>query len=224
MKRFILALLLGAFVLPLGNVSASTLTVVVEGVVTSVDVYLQGDFSIGSSMRLSYVFETQTLDSYVTDETAGLYLGAIQSANFEIGNYGLLITGGGNIFTRDGKFSQDLYAVELGRYPFIYDRPTANFLGDTVQDLFPYYAGISLNDWDEMAFTSDALPMAWPSLSVFEVNEITLGFANQLRSGVAYGVQRVEGVITSISVVPIPAAVWLFGSALGLLGWMRRMA
>ena len=25
-----------------------------------------------------------------------------------------------------------------------------------------------------------------------------------------------------ISAVPVPAAVWLFGSALGLLGWMRR--
>jgi hypothetical protein len=30
------------------------------------------------------------------------------------------------------------------------------------------------------------------------------------------------GVWTSAVVVPIPTAVWLFGSALGLLGWMRR--
>ena len=29
---------------------------------------------------------------------------------------------------------------------------------------------------------------------------------------------------TGPSVVPIPAAVWLFGSGLGLLGWMRRRA
>jgi len=28
--------------------------------------------------------------------------------------------------------------------------------------------------------------------------------------------------VRSYSVVPIPAAVWLFGSGLGLLGWMRR--
>ena len=26
----------------------------------------------------------------------------------------------------------------------------------------------------------------------------------------------------SVNIVPIPAAVWLFGSALGLLGWARQ--
>jgi hypothetical protein len=37
-------------------------------------------------------------------------------------------------------------------------------------------------------------------------------------------VHMVEGSITGVvtSAVPVPAAVWLFGSALGLLGWMRR--
>jgi len=32
-----------------------------------------------------------------------------------------------------------------------------------------------------------------------------------------------QGVFT-LTVVPVPAAVWLFGSALGLLGWVRRRA
>jgi hypothetical protein len=33
---------------------------------------------------------------------------------------------------------------------------------------------------------------------------------------------RVKVNVETLSAVPIPAAVWLFGSALGLLGWLRR--
>lgn len=31
-----------------------------------------------------------------------------------------------------------------------------------------------------------------------------------------------DTVSTTVNVVPVPAAAWLFGSALGLLGWMKR--
>jgi hypothetical protein len=34
----------------------------------------------------------------------------------------------------------------------------------------------------------------------------------------------VKGPIFAVASVPVPAAIWLFGSALGLLGWMRRRA
>ena len=34
--------------------------------------------------------------------------------------------------------------------------------------------------------------------------------------------KKAGGVSLEISVIPIPAAVWLFGSALGALGWMKR--
>jgi hypothetical protein len=34
----------------------------------------------------------------------------------------------------------------------------------------------------------------------------------------------IDNVTIDTTVVPVPAAVWLFGSALGLLGWVRRKA
>jgi len=38
------------------------------------------------------------------------------------------------------------------------------------------------------------------------------------------GVTSINGLSFAQQVVPIPAAAWLFGSALGLLGWMKRRA
>lgn len=223
MKKIILASVLAVAVLSPNTVCASMLTVVVEGVATSVDSQLLGEFSVSESMRLSYAFDTTTADSYSADDTRGLYLGSIQSASFKIGDYSVMITGAGNIFTRDGAFSEDLYAVEMGEWPFLDTRPTANLLGNTVGGRFPYYAGFGLHDLDETVFFSDAMPIAWPNLSLFESNEIELAFADELGSGVAFDVQRVQGIITSIQVVPVPGAIWLFCSAMGLLGWRRRL-
>jgi len=52
-----------------------------------------------------------------------------------------------------------------------------------------------------------------------------------LESGFQYDVDfsdagtfTLTALTDGISVVPVPAAVWLFGSALGMLGWMRRRA
>jgi hypothetical protein len=67
------------------------------------------------------------------------------------------------------------------------------------------------NVWTAMGVGTNAAPD-----NTAEVRFIVLGL---LGSGGA-------GFIDDISatVVPVPAAVWLFGSALGLLGWMKRKA
>ena len=51
---------------------------------------------------------------------------------------------------------------------------------------------------------------------------LALGDAVYIGTGIALG--STGGERMTFTVVPVPAAAWLFGSALGLLGWMRRRA
>ncbi len=48
----------------------------------------------------------------------------------------------------------------------------------------------------------------------------TAGATFSIGNGIAVGVPTGEAMF--FTVIPVPAAAWLFGSALGLLGWMRR--
>jgi hypothetical protein len=51
---------------------------------------------------------------------------------------------------------------------------------------------------------------------------VALSFATFDAGGSVIDEHVVIGIINTISVIPIPAAVWLFGSALAGLGWIRR--
>lgn len=62
---------------------------------------------------------------------------------------------------------------------------------------------------------------------VFAANDLALSLQNTLRAvtdanGETAWIQKKLTLVATT--VPVPAAVWLFGSALGLLGWMRRRA
>jgi hypothetical protein len=49
-------------------------------------------------------------------------------------------------------------------------------------------------------------------------------FSSEFPASVGEGVAWEYQISVASTAVPIPAAIWLFGSALGLLGWIRRKA
>ena len=67
----------------------------------------------------------------------------------------------------------------------------------------------------------DNLQIAGDILVSAEFDKILLngGFIKESLAGFDAGAALISA---NSSVVPVPAAVWLFGSALGLLGWVRR--
>ena len=58
-------------------------------------------------------------------------------------------------------------------------------------------------------------------ISIVEVEGVSLTIIEQSEFALP---GTASGYIYTFTVVPVPAAVWLFGSALGLLGWARRRA
>lgn len=70
--------------------------------------------------------------------------------------------------------------------------------------------------WSGTEYAPNTSERAW-SLNIFNGDQSILFKNNDVP---AWAVR--DGDVAAV--VPVPAAVWLFGSALGLLGWMRRKA
>ncbi len=90
------------------------------------------------------------------------------------------------------------------------------------------YIDIMLSDFTNTLFNDESLPLIFPELDAFSE---TLMVASFYESGGGFGltpdVGTIYGRLTSMEVskVPVPAAVWLFGSGLiGLIGFANKGA
>ena len=94
-----------------------------------------------------------------------------------------------------------------------------------LNDWITYYEGSGATHHEDsqnlmFGWTSTPIPgTVAPPLGVFDPN--ALGEYN-FGISVSQDGWGVENVRMDVQVVPVPAAVWLFGSALAGLGWMRR--
>ena len=163
------------------------------GVFTSGGSGLNG---FGSSLPMSgsFTFNSATPDVLPGDGSWGLYPNPIQSMSVKIGNYTATFSPGSSVMqVINNPGLGDTFKVTLN-----------GFSGSTVNGFTPTTFEMELVNPTGNVFTNDHLPTTPPSLSSFASNQWRLVF-----SGVG---NRVQGALTSL--VPLPAAVWLFGAGL----------
>lgn len=140
-----------------------------------------------------------SINSLATDSNAASNVGrynAIQDFSVSIGTY-FASYAPGNSFIR-------ITNSAAGAGSDIYELRVNGLFGSAVNGFTPSSFLLELTDPSGTAFSSDALPTGAPSLSSFARSEFRLLFGSAST--------RVQGALTSL--VPLPAAVWLFGAGL----------
>ncbi len=178
---------------------AGQLTSVIGGGLTA------AGFSAGQSFVGSYTFESSSSDRF-SSANLGDYR-ALTNLTATIGSYTVTLVPGiqqsaiaiWNNYESYPNGPRDMYSVG------------GEVTGAAVNGVSPFSFGIDLTDPSHTAFDSDALPSSPPNLSSFATKRASFYFPGAL------GNSFLHGEIHSLTAVPIPAAVLLFGTGLTAL-------
>ncbi|MEB2340164.1 MAG: VPLPA-CTERM sorting domain-containing protein [Nitrospirales bacterium] len=157
-------------------------------------------FSSSLPMSGSMTFNSGASDQNTGSNIFGDFVGngsnsPIQNLTVTVGNYTATFVPGSSsieVINNHPAFG-DSYRISV-----------TGLTGPEINGRLPSGFELELNDPSGNVFSSDHLPTAPPSLSSFASNQWRLIF-----TGVGH---RVQGALTSL--VPLPAAVWLFGAGL----------
>jgi hypothetical protein len=183
---------------------AASITYIFTGDVTQVGPLVSPRFGTSMKMKASMTVVNmvdQDPDPDPDDSSYGLY--EVHSFNVTIGDYTAKL------------MPSSAGSIEILNRPTANQPPTDGLFaameqinGNDVNLLGPRFFAISLFGPDTL-FGSDALLMSPPSVSSFnEFNDFRLVFGPDSVAG------GVSGVVTSLTAVPLPAAVLLFGAGL----------
>jgi hypothetical protein len=220
MKRLILfiALLTGGSL-----AQAATVTYTVQGGITYISyTTLQHNFTVGDTYTLIVVVDQNDSDGSFS----------VQSSNLNVDNFGAI----GPVFSsleQSNNLSDectDPYEPCHDDYDEILFHGSANALDPNQSEIVNGYRinnyRLSLRDYDSTVLSA-------PDDLVLQTDFALEDFDNYFGLYVAWaqdpslgssGINMNMSVDSlSISVIPIPAAVWLFGSALAGLGWLKRI-
>lgn len=183
------------------SVMAASMTFNFSGAVSDVSAALFPSLNAGHALTGSYTFNTATVDSNPS-ANIGRYNGTIQALTVNLvpaigPTYtATLGNSGSNFIEVRNQPSSDRYLLQ------------APLTGPSVNGYSPLRFRIELIDPSATAFANDSLPSSPPSLSSFAASRFRIVFED------GSGNARVRGTLTSLTAVPLPTAVILFGAGL----------
>jgi hypothetical protein len=181
-----------------------------------------------STVSGSFTFNGDTTDANGSG-TVGQYNGAIQSLSLSVTNlfgtpyqFGFNSAGPLNSIAVNSSatVANQSYVVSASVQNVVPTGPIVDGDNYFARDFF-----INLTRPTSSVFTSDALPQTPPSLAPFSLYHLVNNPNGQFRLVFAsgHGDHTIIGNLNSLTVVPLPAAAWLFGSGVvGLIGLARR--
>lgn len=173
-------------------------------------------FSASLRDLLTFTVPAHTPGSIIFTTTVdGSYTPEIGAMQFSMGGDVSCISNScwGNL---SGNWSAELWGIDNGGGPTSVYTRTINVADTDLPVIFDYSLGMSLSGRAE--------PFAGVNWGVPNVGSGTVDYLHTAALGIALpdGVHFASESGQLLSAVPVPAAAWLFGSALGLLGWLRR--
>jgi len=217
---FLIAAMIGA------PAYSSNVTVIAEGVFsqyTDPDGLLPfSEPATGTIFWLKFTYDDATPDSLDFVSGIGIYENAISDISLTIGSdtFGMG-TSSNNILVfddneiADGDFADGWLAV-TGT-----DTPTG-IPNQLYRERFSVLLSSVLPSSPVPPLTSDALvEPSWPSGWTEGLIQYSIFLQTIDGSAPIETLASAKANVTRISVIPLPAAIWLFGSALSLFGWMR---
>jgi hypothetical protein len=199
-KRFVLsAIALCSLLAPWNAAHASLVQYSFTGTVGSVSGALKPTMPSGSSMWGTFSFDNAT-----TPTGTGRYMGAIQSFSLHFGSYSVSLDPAGdtNAIRIVDNASGDLWRLRTS--------VMGNSINGNGGPYSPADFRMDLEDEDGLAITGTSPLQNPPSLGDLTSNQWRLVFEN-VNNGRTV---RVQGLFNSVTAVPLPAAVLLFGAGL----------
>jgi hypothetical protein len=167
---------------------------------------VQPYFGLGDTVNLNFSYDTASVGS--CGPTACAYTTAIDSLRFYYSNGYAGSATDGQMHVDDSPGFDSISG---------YSQPSQGLAGPNVGSAHLAAINIVLTDTTGSAFASTALAPLPPLTAFNSTKWIEAVFQND--SG---GTTYVRANLQTVNAVPIPAAAWLFGGALGLLGVLKR--